>query len=222
LIKLTKINALAKLTQIYPLLNIGNPCCSSSDIMKLADLTDAEILQAWKSGSSQAFGIFYDRYGELIYRLSLRVLGSFQEAEDLTQEIFILLSRNTSYDSKRGSIAAFLTVLTRSRAIDRLRKMRSQQQHLQKWEQSISLEHDIRNSSLMENASLSERSEKVKSALASLPDKHRQILEMAYFDGLSQMEIAKALDTPLGTIKSWARNGLIRLRESLKDALEES
>jgi len=190
--------------------------------MKLADQTDAEILQAWKSGSSQAFGIFYDCYGELVYRLSLRVLGSTQEAEDLTQEIFILLSRNTTYDSKRGSLTAFLTVLTRSRAIDRLRKMRSQQQHLQKWENSISLEPDIRNSSLMENASLSERSEKVKFALASLPDKHRQVLEMAYFDGLSQTEIAKALDTALGTVKSWARNGLIRLRESLKDSLEES
>jgi len=188
--------------------------------MKLANQTDAEILQAWRSGSSQAFGIFYDRYGELVYRLSLRILNSSQEAEDLTQEIFILLSRNTTYDSNRGAIATFLTVLTRSRAIDRLRKTRSQQQHLQKWEQSISLEHEPSNSSLMENASLAERSEKVKSALANLPDKHRQVLEMAYFDGLSQTEIAKALNTPLGTVKSWARNGLIRLRESLQDSLE--
>lgn len=188
--------------------------------MKLSEQTDVEVLQAWRSGSSQAFGIFYDRYGELVYRLSLRILGNPQEAEDLTQEIFILLSRNTTYDSKRGSIAAFLSVLTRSRAIDRIRKTRSQQQHLQKWEQSISSDHDPSNSSLMENASLSERSEKVKAALADLPDKHRQVLEMAYFDGLSQTEIAKALDTPLGTVKSWARNGLIRLRESLKDSLE--
>ncbi|NUN65022.1 sigma-70 family RNA polymerase sigma factor [Pseudanabaena biceps] len=188
--------------------------------MKLSEQTDVEILQAWRSGSSQAFGIFYDRYGELVYRLSLRILGSPQEAEDLTQEIFILLSRNSTYDSKRGAISTFLSVMTRSRAIDRLRKTRSQQQHLQKWEQSISSEHDIRNLSLMENASLTERSEKVKLALAKLPDKHRQVLEMAYFDGLSQSEIARALDTPLGTIKSWARNGLIRLRESLQDTLE--
>lgn len=188
--------------------------------MKLADRTDAEILQAWRSGSSQAFGIFYDRYGELVYRLSLRILDNTQEAEDLTQDIFIQLSRNTSYDSKRGSIATFLIVMTRSRAIDRLRKMRSQQQHLQKWELSISSGYDINNSSLMENASLVERSEKVKIALANLPPKHRQVLEMAYFDGLSQSEIATALDTPLGTVKSWARNGLIRLRESLQDKLE--
>lgn len=188
--------------------------------MKLSEQTDVEILQAWRSRNSQAFGIFYDRYGELVYRLSLRILGSPQEAEDLTQEIFILLSRNSTYDSKRGSISTFLTVLTRSRAIDRIRKTRSQQQHLQKWEQSISSEHDIRNSSLMENASLTERSEKVKLALAKLPEKHRQVLEMAYFDGLSQTEIAKVLDTPLGTVKSWARSGLIRLKESLQDALE--
>ena len=188
--------------------------------MKLADQTDLEIWQSWRSGNSQAFGIFYDRYGELVYRLSLRILGSPQEAEDLTQEIFILLSRNNTYDSKRGSIAAFLSVLTRSRGIDRLRKMRSQQQHLQKWEQGIASELDIRPSSLMENASLAERSEKVKLALAKLPENHRQVLEMAYFDGLSQSEIAKMLGTPLGTVKSWARNGLIRLRESLQDTLE--
>ncbi|MBD2318330.1 sigma-70 family RNA polymerase sigma factor [Phormidium tenue] len=188
--------------------------------MKLSEQPDVEILQAWRSGSSQAFGIFYDRYGELVYRLSLRILGSPQEAEDLTQEIFILLSRNSTYDNKRGSIATFLTVLTRSRAIDRIRKTRSQQQHLQKWEQGIASELDIRTSSLMENASLAERSEKVKLALAKLPDKHRQVLEMAYFDGLSQSEIAKMLGTPLGTVKSWARNGLIRLRECLQDTLE--
>ena len=188
--------------------------------MKIADQTDAEILQAWRSGDKQAFGVFYDRYGELVYRISLRILVNPQEAEDLTQEIFILLSRSANYDSKRGSIATFLSVLTRSRAIDRIRKTRSQQEHLQKWEQSISSEHDTRNSSLMENVSLAERSEKVKLALANLPDKHRQVLEMAYFDGLSQTEIAKALDTPLGTVKSWARNGLIQLRASLKDALE--
>lgn len=188
--------------------------------MKLSEQPDVEVLKNWQLGSSQAFGIFYDRYGELVYRLSLRILGSPQEAEDLTQEIFIQLSRNTTYDSKRGSIATFLSILTRSRAIDRLRKMRSQQQHLQKWEQSISQEQDHRQSSLMENVSLNERSEKVKSALANLPIKHRQVLEMAYFDGLSQTEIAAALDTPLGTVKSWARNGLIKLRESLKDSLD--
>jgi RNA polymerase sigma-70 factor (ECF subfamily) len=89
--------------------------------MKLSEQTDVEILQAWRSGNGQAFGIFYDRYGELVYRLSLRILSSPQEAEDLTQEIFILLSRNSTYDSKRGSISTFLTVLTRSRAIDHIR-----------------------------------------------------------------------------------------------------
>jgi RNA polymerase sigma-70 factor (ECF subfamily) len=188
--------------------------------MKLSEQTDVEILQAWRSGNGQAFGIFYDRYGELVYRLSLRILSSPQEAEDLTQEIFILLSRNSTYDSKRGSISTFLTVLTRSRAIDHIRKTRSQQQHLQQWEQGIASELDIRTSSLMENASLAERSEKVKSALAKLPENHRQVLEMAYFDGLSQSEIAKMLGTPLGTVKSWARNGLIRLRESLQNTLE--
>jgi len=181
--------------------------------MPISTQTDTELFQALRSGNREALGILYDRYGVLVYRLALRVLSSKQDAEDLTQDIFINLSRTTAFDAKRGNMKTFLMVMTRSRAIDRIRKLRSQSASLQKWQQSIAqpvLEHP------MENASKHETSEQVRAALQGLPEKHRQVLEMAYYEGRSQSEISQELGIPLGTIKSWARQGLISLKKVLK------
>ena len=86
-----------------------------------AKATDAEVWQALKAGQSQALRIIYERYASLVYRLALRILTNAQEAEDLTQEIFLNLWRNRGYDPLRGSLSSYLTTLTRSRAIDKLR-----------------------------------------------------------------------------------------------------
>jgi RNA polymerase sigma-70 factor (ECF subfamily) len=133
--------------------------------MPISTQTDTELFQALRSGNREALGILYDRYGVLVYRLALRVLSSKQDAEDLTQDIFINLSRTTAFDAKRGNMKTFLMVMTRSRAIDRIRKLRSQSASLQKWQQSIAqpvLEHP------MENASKHETSEQVRAALQGL------------------------------------------------------
>jgi RNA polymerase sigma-70 factor (ECF subfamily) len=177
-------------------------------------MTDSELLLAWQAGDRQALGTLYDRYGELVYRLAYRVLQSVSEAEDLTQEIFLSLSQKAAYNPKRGKMSTFLMVLTRSRAIDRLRRQRTQQQSWQK----LTHTYDVQSQALpMEHASLQERSHQVQQALQQLPPQQRQVLEMAYFDGMSQSEIAQKLATPLGTVKSWSRNGLIQLRQLLKD-----
>ncbi|MEE3719095.1 sigma-70 family RNA polymerase sigma factor [Tumidithrix elongata RA019] len=185
--------------------------------MTLSSQTDIDVFQSLRAGNLDALGIFYDRYGALVYRLALRILGNKQEAEDLTQDVFLSLTRNCSYDAKRGSMYTFLMILTRSRAIDRIRKMRSQQQSLQKWSHLVSDQSPDRP---MENVTTTEISGLVREALQTLPDKHRQVLEMAYYEGQSQSEIAKNLEIPLGTIKSWARQGLLGLRKILKDVGE--
>ncbi|CAN1210999.1 sigma-70 family RNA polymerase sigma factor [Tumidithrix helvetica PCC 7403] len=185
--------------------------------MTLSSQTDIDVFQSLRAGNLDALGIFYDRYGALVYRLALRILGNKQEAEDLTQDVFLSLTRNCSYDAKRGSMYTFLMILTRSRAIDRIRKTRSQQQSLQKWSHLVS---DQSPDNLMENVTTTEVSGLVREALQTLPDKHRQVLEMAYYEGQSQSEIAKNLEIPLGTIKSWARQGLLGLRKILKDVGE--
>ncbi len=182
--------------------------------MTISAQTDTELFQALRSQNSDALGILYDRYGVLVFRLALRILGNKQDAEDLTQDVFINLSRTTAFDAKRGTMQAFLMVMTRSRAIDRIRKLRSQSASLQKWQKSIA---QLAPDHPMENVSKRETSEQVRAALQGLPERHRQVLEMAYYEGRSQSEIAQNLGIPLGTIKSWARQGLISLRKVLRE-----
>ena len=180
--------------------------------------SDAELFRAMTTGQTSALGILYDRYSSLVYRLALRILANPQEAEDLTQEIFLTLWRSGTYDSTRGSLSSFLTTLTRSRAIDKLRSRGTNLKFLQRWKQTMTTETS--SPTPFEVASLSQRSHYVQNALAQLPEKHRQVLEMAYYDGMSQSEIASVLDIPLGTIKTWARQGLLKLRKNLQDFLE--
>lgn len=180
--------------------------------------SDEELIQALKAGQSSALGILYDRYASLVYRLALRILTNPQEAEDLTQEIFLNLWRSGSYNPSRGSLSSFLTTLTRSRAIDKLRSRGSNLKFIQRWSQMMVNE----TSSLtpFESAALSQRSHQVRQALTQLPEKQRQVLEMAYYEGLSQSEIAAQLGIPLGTIKTWSRQGLLNLRKNLRDFIE--
>ena len=181
--------------------------------------TDEELVRAMAAGNSSALGILYDRYSSLVYRLALRILENPQEAEDLTQEIFLNLWRSGSYNPSRGSLGSFLTTLTRSRAIDKLRSRGSNLKFIQRWSQMM-ISEEISSPTPFESASLSQRSHHVRNALAQLPEKQRQVLELAYYEGLSQSEIAARLSIPLGTIKSWSRQGLLNLRKNLRDFIE--
>lgn len=177
-----------------------------------ATLSDASLCLALRAGESQALGTLYDRHAGLVYSLALQLLGNSQEAEDLTQDIFLILARTTTYDPRRGSVRTYLAVLTRSRALDRLRSRRSAQTRLQTLQSS-----DLAGSSPapLEQAVQQEESEGVQTALTQLPENQQQILRMAYYDGLSQTKIAERLDLPLGTVKARARRALLKLRQTL-------
>lgn len=190
----------------------------SANLKLQTDATDAEVWNVLKQGQSQALQILYERYSSLVYRLAFRVLGNSQEAEDLTQDIFLILWRTRNYDPNRGSLGSYLTTLTRSRAIDKLRSRGTQVKFLQRWSQLMVTESS--SPSPFEAASLSQRSEQLKAAIAQLPASQRQVLEMAYFEGMSQSEIAKQLETPLGTVKSWCRQGLLNLRKNLQNFID--
>lgn len=190
---------------------------AGSSNMTLSDRSDTELIQALQSGDLSALGIVYNRYGEAVYRLALRILSNAQEAEDLTQEVFLTFWRKGTYDPNRGAVLVFLLTMTRSRAINRINQTRSQQQLLQRWKRSSPIDaSDIP----MEHASLKELSHRVSEALQTLPENQRQVLEMAYYDGLSQSEITQQLNIPLGTVKTRSRQGLLKLRQLLKDLVE--
>jgi RNA polymerase sigma-70 factor (ECF subfamily) len=167
------------------------------------------------AGDPSALGLLYDRYGKLVYGLALAILGSRQEAEDLTQEVFLTVYEHTAYDPGRGSVGAFLTTMTRSRAIDRLRRRGRSVRLLRTWHEATPPAPAP--FTPLERVSMQQCSERVRAALGALPDAERQVLELAYYKGLSQAEIAADLDTPLGTVKSRSRRALMALKEALGD-----
>ncbi len=180
-------------------------------------VTDAALVKQLWRGDLDALGALYDRYAGLVYTTALRSLGDVTSAEDLTQDVFLTLMHSRSYDPKRGSLSSYLSLLTRSRAIDRIRARSVHHKYLHRWQQQS---HSAEPSP-MEHASQQERHTLVRDALSQLTEQQRQVLELSYYQGQSQTEIANRLGVPLGTVKSWARRGLLRLRSHLQDQLSE-
>ncbi len=181
-------------------------------------LTDTELLHALKSKQPSALSILYNRYGGVVYGVALKVLQNPQEAEDLTQEIFLALWRNTNVNPNPGSFLPYLIAMTRSRAIDKLRTRSRNLNLLQRFRQTSTAESST--PTPFEQASLTERSLCVRNALGQIPQQQRQVIEMAYDKGLSQSEIAQQLDKPLGTVKTWTRQGLLKLKQILQDTID--
>jgi RNA polymerase sigma-70 factor (ECF subfamily) len=179
--------------------------------------TDTDLVRALRAGHVVALGILYDRYADNVYGLAYRLMMNAEEAEDLTQEVFLALQTRSLYNPARGSLISFLMTMTRSRAIDRLRSRSSKLRFLQRWQGAQQTQPA---STPLEFASQSEQAEVIQQAMAQLPATERQVLESAYYEGLSQSEIAKQLDMPLGTVKTRSRQGLTKLRRALQHLIE--
>jgi RNA polymerase sigma-70 factor, ECF subfamily len=180
----------------------------------LQSLTDSDLITTLKTGNSAALGEVYDRYGDAMYGFALRMLTQPQEAEDLIQEIFLNLSVNCTYQTSRGSLKTYLMLLVHSRSLDRLRSRKShanKQQRLQHHEPTHTADTPF------ETAATGELAHRVQAALAELPDNQRQALKLAYYEGLTQVEIADRLQVPVGTVKSWFRLSFEKLRRKLGD-----
>ena len=172
------------------------------------------LIQRIGAQNRDAFSQFYDRYSPIVYSLALRMLRAQSDAEDLLQEVFLQVWRQaTAYSAERGSPEAWLINIARSRAIDKLRSIRRR-------ERSFVLTDDPAAAESPDNvetsAGESETRLAMNSALANLPEAQRRVLELAYFDGLSQTEIATRLAEPLGTVKTRMRSGILRLRGLLR------
>lgn len=170
--------------------------------------SDAALVSAMASGDESAMGQLYDRYSPIVYSIALRVLGDAGMAEDLLQEIFMQLWRNPgAFDSKRGTLAPWLVAITRNRAIDWLRKRRPETPVA---EVALSIEPD-----LASKTEFARSVGKIRAMLDGMPTTQKDLLEMAYFEGLTHSEIAARTGQPLGTIKTRIRSGLLALRMAL-------
>jgi RNA polymerase sigma-70 factor, ECF subfamily len=170
---------------------------------------DLALVSGIRSGKESAMAQLYDRYSSIVYSVALRVLGDTGAAEDVLQEVFIQLWRNPGlFDSSRGNLAAWLSVIARNRAIDALRKRRPESEID---DIVISVEPDLAG-----DAERARAMEKVRGTMGVMPSAQRSALEMAYFEGLTHTEIAAKTGEPLGTVKTRIRAGLLQLRKAFQ------
>ncbi|HVF44574.1 MAG TPA: sigma-70 family RNA polymerase sigma factor [Pyrinomonadaceae bacterium] len=180
------------------------------------DAEDAELLRAVARGDESAFARVYDRYSPILLGLMLRILRSRAEAEDVLQEVFLQVwQRAHSFDASRGRAFTWLVTLARSRAIDRLRSVGSRERAAVRSAEDAPPESEP--AEWADAAAVrAERAEAVREALAELPEEQRQVLVLAYLEGMSQSEIAAAKNQPLGTVKTRTRSALRKLSDSLR------
>ena len=177
-----------------------------------SQISDNDLLKAIARGDETALAGCYDRYRLILFSLILRILHDRYEAEDCLQEVFLQVWRRAKdFDESRGRPFTWLVTIARSRALDRLRASGSRARL------ATEAEAEPRESmgDASEDALRSEEGAIVRRALAELPEEQRRALFMAYFEGLTQTEIAARLGDPLGTVKTRMRSGLMKLRELL-------
>ena len=171
-------------------------------------MDDGTLLQRVRQGDQTAMSEVFDRYGRAVYSVALRILKDTGHAEDVMQEIFFQIWRNSdSFVQGRGSLGAWLVVVARNRSIDLLRRRKP----------SDSIEDVVlaSRSNLASEAEHNAMIEKVQAVLKDLPAEQQRSMELAFFEGLSHSEIAEKTGDPLGTVKTRIRLALITLRKAL-------
>jgi RNA polymerase sigma-70 factor (ECF subfamily) len=187
----------------------------SGDRDKAAD-ADRALVQAVAEGSADALADLYDRHAGVVFGLARRIVARPEDAEEVVQDVFAQIWRQAPrYASERASVAGWIVMLTRARAIDRLRARRARPDEDRGETPSPGMPLSSADPS-PEAATLSaEQTRHVGSALAALPDPQRSLVGLAYFEGLSHSEIAARTGVPLGTVKTRIRSAMETLRQTL-------
>lgn len=184
----------------------------------LADVQDSDLCAMAASGDGRALEELYDRYARLVMSLALRILSDPPSAEELTQEVFFKAWKQAgAFQEQRGTFVTWLLSITHNMAIDELRKRKRRPQRADLEDPIATLANVVDADRTVEDlAWLGALRAEVSDALASLPGNQRQPIELAYYKGLTQREVATLLDVPLGTIKTRMRLGMRKLREELE------
>jgi RNA polymerase sigma-70 factor (ECF subfamily) len=186
----------------------------------LESLTDGVLVRLVDDRRPEALEVLYARYAPSLLALGKRILGSLPDAEEVLQEIFLYIwNHPRRYDSARSSVATWLMLLARSRAIDRLRTRKV----VERTHENSALGNPAPHASSdsLDTVFLEQRRERVQRELDRLPPEQRQVLEMAFYQGFSQSEIAAKADLPLGTVKTRTLLAMKKLRNALRDEIRQ-
>lgn len=175
----------------------------------------AELIEGLRARNPEALAAAYDRYGQVVYSLFLRITRDQSTAEDLVQELFIRVWNNARhFDAAKGSFGVWILSIARHMAIDHVRSAQSRfTTRLRPLEDAERVRTENEGST---QESILDQARTVGAAFSYLNFNQKRVLELAYYEGFSQTEIAAKLNEPLGTVKSWMRSGLSRLRTAVK------
>ncbi len=195
----------------------NDPARPSSPVAPSASASDLELLDRIRQGDQTALDALYGRYASVVYSLVWKILQNTEEAEDVALDVFWQVWRQAGrYDPARGAPPAWIFTVARSRAIDRLRARHRRE------DRTISFDDPNANLDPLDDeatpdqvASFRQARDAVREAMKSLPPAQREAVELAFFKGLTHVEIAERLKEPLGTVKTRIRQGLLRLRSRL-------
>jgi RNA polymerase sigma-70 factor, ECF subfamily len=178
---------------------------------------DTGLAKRLRERDPKVMGEIYDRYGRMVYSLIHRVVRDTGVAEDLTQETFLRVwNRAQAFDVERGALGPWIVTVARNRAIDYLRssdgKMSARSLEL------VEIEHPSRFANIEDQSITLDRARRVREAFERLTPNQKSVIELAYYEGLSQTEMADRMQQPLGTVKTWVRAALKAMRDQLGEA----
>lgn len=183
--------------------------------MEPADVQlEVDLIQRISAGDRDAFRELYNRYSGVLYATAFKVLNQHEAASDVLQDVFIQIwDKAAMFDPERGKPLTWAVTLTRNKSIDRLRSTQRRARLGDQLEQEASIFEQFNDRDSIDDVDLAEKSQIVRDAVLKLSQEQRQAIELAFFSGLTQAEIAERLEEPLGTVKARIRRGMMKLRD---------
>jgi RNA polymerase sigma-70 factor (ECF subfamily) len=192
---------------------VESPATGISDLNAEAD---RQLVRAVASGSTEALGRLYDRHAGVVYALARRILTRLEDAEEVVQDVFAQVWRDAGrYDAARATVAGWVVMLTRTRAIDRLRARQSRPDQNLPVDPTTTPAAADPSRNPEQVAISADDARGVRQALEALPEAQQSLVNLAYFEGLTHMEIAQRTGVPLGTVKTRLRMAMAAMRDAL-------
>ena len=183
-------------------------------------LLEIDLVERIGRGDRQSFEQLYERFSGVLFSTAYRILHDQEGAEDVLQDVFVQIwDKAAMYDSKRGKPLTWAVTLTRNKAIDRLRSVQRRNRLNDEIEQESAIDDQTHEQQPIDAVDAKEKSKLIRSAVLQLSKDQRGAIELAFFSGLTQNEIAEELNQPLGTVKARIRRGMMKLKELISPYL---